>query len=166
VEVNVVLQRLAPGVQDRRHADFAAQVLPGKRLERLVGRGEQQIVDGFRVDLGQRIDPVIEREDHVKVRRRQHPGPLLRQPLRPLKRPALRAVTIAARIVDHLHPATDVADPQMAAQGRRATLEDRIHSGKLLRCAVGHLQIVGEVRGQDIGQLERRFDRGDVDQGT
>jgi len=54
----------------------------------------------------------------------------------------------------------------MAAQGRRATLEDRIHSGKLLRCAVGHLQIVGEVRGQDIGQLERRFDRGDVDQGT
>ncbi len=172
--MDVVLQRLAPepvlslskDMQHRRHADLAAQVLAGKRLERLVGRAEQQIVDGLRVDLGQRIDPVIEREDHLKVRHGQQLHALLRQPLRPLERPAFGAVTIAARVVHQLHPAADVALPQMPAQGRRATLQDRIDGRKLLGGAVRHLEIVGEVRGQHIGQFQGRFDRCDVDQRT
>jgi hypothetical protein len=48
----------------------------------------------------------------------------------------------------------------MAAQGRRAALQDGIHRRPLLRGAVGDLKIVGEVFGEDIRQLQHRFDCG------
>ena len=166
MQMDVMLQRLAPGMQHGRHADCAAEVLLGKGLERLIGGGEQQVIDGFRVDLGQRIDPVIEREDHVKVRHGQQPGALLRQPLRPLEGAAFGAVPIAAGVETHLPAAADVALAQIAAQGRGATLQDRIDRRKLLGRAMRHLKIIGEVGGEDIRQLQGRFDRRDVEQRT
>jgi hypothetical protein len=130
--MDVVLQRLAPRMQDGGHANLAAQVLLRKGLQRLVGRAEQKIVDRLRVDRGQRIDPVIEREDHVKVRHRQQARGLLRQPLRLLPGPAFRAVAVVTRVEDQLHAAAGVAHPQMATQRRGATLQDGIHRGELL----------------------------------
>ena len=109
---------------------------------------------------------MIEREDHVKVRHGQQPGALLRQPLRPLEGAAFGAVPIATGVETHLPAAADVALAQIAAQGRGATLQDRIDRRKLLGRAMRDLKIIGEVGGEDIRQLQGRFDRRDVEQRT
>ena len=67
--MQMLRERLAPGVQNRRDADCAAQVarVPAEREERLGSRAKQEGVDHARIALRQRIEVMGQREDDVKV---------------------------------------------------------------------------------------------------
>ena len=132
VEMEMLLQGLAPCVQHPRRPHLAAQIPAPIFLQQATGRVEQQIVNDLLIGPHQGVDGVIAGEHHVKVRDRQTDDLPRRQPLRPLEGPTRGAMAVASRVVADTHIAARVAHVHVPAQGRRATGQDGFHRFALL----------------------------------
>src|SRR5689334_11508798 len=97
-------QLLAPGVEYGQNADASTQVLGiGSDLQQGLRRTlEQQVVQQPRMAQRQRVELFRKGEDHVEVGHWQQLGAALFQPALFLQALALRAVTVAAGVVDDL----------------------------------------------------------------
>src|SRR4051812_25391239 len=94
----VVLQGLAPGMENHGHAELGAE-MPGVGRdggERLGGRAEQDRIDRSLVLKGNLADRRRQREDDMEVRPRQQLGLPLCEPLGPRHPLAFGTVTVAA----------------------------------------------------------------------
>jgi hypothetical protein len=148
-----------PGVQDGGNADPSAEVLGiGRDGDQRLGRGfEQDVVDDRLVLVGDVADRRRQREDHVIVRHRQQLGLALSEPLLRCCPLALRAVSIAARVVGDLRVRAVLAARNMPAESRRAAALDRRHD---LQLAEAHTAGIGSapcqsVAVEDIRDLQR-----------
>ena len=116
--MQMLRERLAPRVQHRRDADRTVQVPRiAPEGEQCVGGGaKEQRVEDTRIALGEGVEVVWQREDHVEVRDRQEvhlprgEPPLLRQGL------TFRAVPVATRVVRDPYGAAPVTCLPMSAQ--------------------------------------------------
>ena len=101
MHMSVVLQGLAPGVQDCDDTDVGAEVLAiGGNGDQCLGRSlKQQTVNLGLILVGHRANHGRQREDEMKVRHRQNLSFTGRQPCRRSPRLAFRAVPVAARII-------------------------------------------------------------------
>jgi len=140
VEVDVLGERLAPGVEDGRDADGPTEVAGvAPEGQKGVGHGaKQEVVDDARIPLGERIERVREREDDVKVRDREQLGPARREPAVAGNRLTRRAVAIATRVVRDPRRAAAITRVAVAAQHGRAARGDRPE---------GHLLDLGQAMG-------------------
>ena len=126
VDMRMVGQRRAPGVQYGGQADARAQMLwvGGDRGQRLRGGPEQEVVDGRLVLERDGADRGRQGEDDVIVGNRQELGLAVFEPSPRGSRLALRAVAIPAGVVcDAL-----VRAVLSARRGRRARRCDRSRS--------------------------------------
>jgi hypothetical protein len=96
--MRMVLEVLAPGVQDGSDADVSTQVLAigGNGREGLGRSFKQQSIDLGLVLKGNRTDRARKREHHVKIRYRQKLGFARREPCRRTRPLAFGAVPVAA----------------------------------------------------------------------
>ena len=101
VDVGMVGERRAPGVQHGGEADARAQMLRvgGEGGQRLGGGPEQEVVDGGLVLERDGADRGRQGEDEVIIRNRQEFGLAVFEPLPRRGGLALRAVAVAAGIV-------------------------------------------------------------------
>ena len=166
VQVDVVDQRLSPGVEDGRNAEFGAEVLgiAGELLEGLHDGLKQQGVEAARIGVDQRIECVRQGEDDMKVRDRQQHGMLGVPPLGLVKGLALRAVAVAARVVDRTRRAAGVAPVKVSAQGGGATAHDGAQHRPLggrgpVRALVGRSIGAHDIREVGAGLTDRRRPR-------
>src|SRR2546429_6517400 len=131
--MRVVLQGLAPGVENHGHAELGAE-MPGISRDggKCLGRGaEQDRVNGGFVlerDLAERCRQC---EDDMKVRHRQQLGLPIREPFCPGQSLALGTVTVAARVVSDARCATIIALLDMAPEHRRPACRDGAHNASL-----------------------------------
>src|SRR5215831_4689363 len=98
MDVWMVIERRAPGVENRKDADASTQVLGiGRDGDHGLGRGlEQDVVDHGLVVVGDVGDLGRQREDDVEVRNRQQLFLALGKPLARRRSLALRAMPVAA----------------------------------------------------------------------
>ena len=131
----MVLEVLAPGVQDGQEPDLGPEVLRvgGDLLQGLGGGTEQEAVDHPGVLQGDRAEHCRERKDHMEVLDREQfrcPG------LHPLRRGgglALGAVAVAARVISDLPMPAAVALLDVPAQRGGPAGRDVLQSAALLR---------------------------------
>ena len=118
VDVRVVLEVLAPGVEDGQEADLGPEVLGvgGDLLQGLGGGAEQQAVDHARVLQGDRAERRREGEDDVEILDGQQLGFAGLHPVRGGGGLALGAVAVAAGVVGDLLVAAAVALLDVPAQ--------------------------------------------------
>lgn len=100
MQVRVVQQVLAPGVQHREEADLGTQVLGigGDGAQRLGGGAEEQAVDERLVLISDGGNGVRQREDDVEVLRVEKLGATILQPLRAGQRLAAGTMPVAAAV--------------------------------------------------------------------
>ena len=127
VDVRMVGERRAPGVQHGGEADARAQMLRvgGDRGQRLGGGPEQEVVDGGLVLERDGADRRRQGEDDVVVGNRQELGLAVFEPLPRRRALALRAMAVAAGIVGDRVRARS---PRSARRVRRARRCDRSRS--------------------------------------
>ena len=121
MDVRMMVQVLAPGVEHGEEADLGAEMLGigGDGAQRLGCRPEQDGVDRLLVLEGDLGDRGRQREHDVEVRHRQQLGLPRRQPVGAGQALALRAMPVAARVVgERIEPAVGAA-LDMAAERRR-----------------------------------------------
>ena len=159
VDVRMVGQRRAPGVQHGGQADARAQMLRvgGDGGQRLRGAPEQEVVDGGLVLERDRGDRSRQGEDDVVIGSRQELRLAVFEPLPRRGRLALRAVAIAAGIVGDPLVRAVLAALDVSAERGRATGLDRRHDPQL---GGAHVTGVGlaprrAVGAKDVGDLER-----------
>ena len=133
MDVRMVLQGLAPGVENHGGAEL------GAKMSRIGGDGgecfgcgtEQDCIDGSLVlerDLtGQRRQG----EDDMKVRHTKQLGLPLREPLGPRQSLALRAMAVATRVVSDAGRTTIIALLDMPPERRRPARCDGAHDAAL-----------------------------------
>ena len=160
VDVRMVGQRRAPGVQYGGQADARAQMLRvgGDRGQRLRGGPEQEVVDGRLVLERDGADRGRQGEDDVIVGNRQELRLAVFEPSPRGGRLALRAVTIAAGVVGDALVRAVLAALDVAAERGCATGLDRRHD---LQLGEAHVTGVGlsprrPVGAKDVGDLEAR----------
>src|SRR5262249_49602633 len=116
MDVRMMLQGLAPGVEDHGHAEHGAK-MPGIGRdggERLGGDRAGDRVDGSVLREGDLADGRREREDDMKVWHWQQLGLPIREPLHPGQPLAFGTVTVAAGVVSDARCATIIALFDMA----------------------------------------------------
>ena len=149
MDMGMVRQRRAPGVQHRGDADVGAEVLGiGRDLECGLGRGfEQQVVDHRLVLIGDVGDWCRQCVHHMEIPYRQQIGLAFGEPLAGSGTLTLGTVPIPAAVVgdDGVSAGLVLAAPDMAAEGCRAAALDCRH----------HLQLV-ETDVAGIGSAPRR----------
>ena len=133
MHMRMMLEVLAPGVQDGGDADVGAEVLGIGRNggERLGCGREQQSIDLGLVLVGDGAERGRQREHHMEVRHRQQFSLARRQPGlsgRPL---ALRAVPVATGVIGDARVGAVLAALDMAAQRGGAADLDRGHDAPL-----------------------------------
>jgi len=133
VQVRVMHQALAPGMQHGDEADVGAQVLGiGSDRAQGIGAGaEQDVVDDSLVLVGDRRNLLGHGEDDVEVFDRQELGLPVLQPLGPRQRLALRAVPVPAAVERDALMAAGVALLDVTTQRCRATVLDVGHDTAL-----------------------------------
>ena len=133
MDVRVVVEVLAPGVQDGGDADVGAEMLGigGDRRQRLGRRREQQAVDLGLVLVGDGADRGRQREHDVEVGNRQQLRLACRKPR--LRRPplALGTVAVAAGVIGDARVRAVIAALDMTAERRGAADLDRRHDAPL-----------------------------------
>jgi len=115
----MVLQGLAPGVQDGEEADLGTEVssITGQRLERFGYGSKEDAVDLALVLQCEWTDRFRNREDHVEVRYgKQFTLPIV-EPLGPSLALALRAVTIATGVIGNPLVPAAIASKSVTAKG-------------------------------------------------
>ena len=160
MDVRMMLQGLAPGVEHRGHADLGAEMLGigGDGGERL-GRGaEQDRIDGGLVLEGDRADRRRQGEDDVEVRHRQQLGLPGREPLQPRQPLTLRAMAVAAGVVGDARRATIIALLDMTAERRRPACRDGAHDASLDAAEMTGMRLSKRfaVAAEDIRHLQSR----------
>ena len=115
-------QVLLPGVQHQRKAGCAAQParVGGERVKRIRHGAEQQLVERARIAPRQPVDRVRQGKHQMEVRHRQQLPPPRREPGLFGARPALRAVPVAAGMVQVAQRAAVIAALDMSAERRGA----------------------------------------------
>ncbi len=114
VDVRMELQALVPGVQHRGGADAGAEAfgIGGDGQRGLGAALHQQVEHHPAVADGEPREAARQREDQMEIRRRQQLGALPGQPAVRGRALAVRAVAVAARVVDHM---TGVTVPAVVA---------------------------------------------------
>ena len=160
VDMRMMGQRRAPGVQDGGEADARAQMLGvgGDRRQRLGGGPEQEVVDGGLVlerDLGDRRR---QGEDDVVIGDRQQLGLALGKPLARRRALTLRAVPIAAGVVGDALMRAVLAALDVPAERGGATGFDRRHDLQLREAHMAGVGLApcGPVGAKDVGDLQKR----------
>ena len=146
VDMGMMGERRAPGVEDGGEADARAQMLGvgGDRGQRLGGGPEQELVDGGFVVERDRADRRRQGEDDVVVGNRQKLRLAFFEPLPSRRRLTLRAMPVAAGIVGDARMGAVLAALDMAAERRGPATLDRRH----------HLQL-GEAHVTGVGLAPR-----------
>ena len=132
VQVIMVQQRLAPGVQHGGDAQLGLEAVPAKLQQGLAGGAEQQGVEGALVLLDQRVERVRQREHQVEIRHRQERRLLFGQPVSGRLPLAQRAVPVAAGMRHKMRAATLQAPVAMAAQCRGAASQQRVENAPMM----------------------------------
>jgi len=107
VQMGMMCEGLSPGVKDGDHSDLCAEMawIGGNCAERIPGGAKKQIIDDPLILQRERGEFIGEREDEVKIRRRQQVGLLFRDPGGLCRSLAFRTVAVAAGVVsDHFFP--------------------------------------------------------------
>lgn len=133
MQVHVLRQVLAPGVEHGRHPDLASQVLgiAPEGLERRGGVLEQQVVEESRASPDGGMERVRQRKDDVEILEREEflsagvDPSLLGQGL------ALGAVAIAAGVVDRTLGVAPVAPLEVSAERSRPARLDGVEDAAL-----------------------------------
>ena len=157
VDVRMMGERRAPGVQHGGEADARAQV-GGDGGQGLGGGPEQEVVDGGLVLERDGADRSRQGEDDVIIRNRQELGLAVFEPLPRRGGLALRAVAVAAGIVGDALVRAVLAALDVAAERGGATGLDRRHD---LQLGEAHVTGVGlpprrPMGAKDVGDLEER----------
>ena len=160
VDMGMMGQRRAPGVEDGGEADARAQMLRvgGDRDEGLGGDPEQEVVDGGLVLERDGADRSRQGEDDVIVWNRQKLRLAFFEPLPRRRALALRAVAIAAGIVGDAFVRAVLAALDMSAERGGSTGLDRRHH---LQLGVAHVTGVGlaprrPMGPKNVGDLQAR----------
>ena len=155
MQMRVMQQILAPGMQDGDEADLGAQVLRvgGDGAQGLGGGMEQDVVDDRLVLVRDRSDLLRHREDDVKVFDRQQFGLPVFQPLSARQRLALWTMAVAAAVEGDALMAAGVALLDVATECGRAAALDGAHDAALAAAqalavllAVGGAELAEDVR--------------------
>ena len=158
VDMRMMGERRAPGVEDGGEADARAQMLGvgGDRGQRLGGGPEQEVVDGGLVVERDGADRRRQGEDDVIVRNRQKLRLAVFEPLPRRRGLTLRAMPVAAGIVGDAFVRAVLAALDMAAErGGPAGLDRRHH----LQLGEAHVTGVGlaprrPMGAKDVGDLQ------------
>ena len=160
MDVRMVLQVLAPGVEHGDEADLGAEMarIGGDRAQRLGRRLEQDGVDRRLVLEGDFGGRRRQREDDVEIRHRQQFGLPLGQPRGARRALAFRAMAVAARIVGDANEAALGAALDMAAERRGPARLDRTHDAALGAAEVAGMRLaIGlAVAAEDVRHLQAR----------
>jgi hypothetical protein len=158
VQVRMKFELAGPGVQHGRDAGLCpeALVVAGEFEKRLAHRVEEQVVEGARVRPGQRTQFGGHREDHVEMLGREDALLPRLDPHGLLRRMALRAVAITARVVGRLREAARPADVEVPAEHRRPAGLDVAHHLALLAGRRVSLPPGLAVGAEDVRNLELR----------
>ena len=160
VDMGMMGQRRAPGVEHGGEADARAQMLRvgGDGGQRLGCGLEQQIVDDGLVLERDRADRRRQGEDDVIIGNRQKLRLALGEPLPRRRALTLRAVTVAAGIVGDAFVRAVLAALDVSAERRGPTGLDRRHHlqlGKTQMAGVG-LAPRRAMGAKDVGDLQAR----------
>ena len=122
VDVHVLGEGLAPGVEDGGDAEVTAEMarVAAEAQEGGGGGVEQETVEELGVALGERVEGVGQGEDDVEVRNGQDLTPTGGEPALGGHALALGAVAVATRVVGEAFGAAGGADGAVAPEGRRA----------------------------------------------
>ena len=121
VQVVMVYEGLAPGVQHGGDPQLRSEVVPAKGQERLGGAGKQEVVERLLVLLNERVELVRQSKHQVEVRDRQQESGLSLKPAAAVDTLAAWAVAVAAAVQDNLSAATVGAHVLVRTQQRSAT---------------------------------------------
>ena len=133
MDVRMVLQGLAPGVENHGHSGLGAE-MPGigsNGGQRLGRRTEQDRIDGGLVLEGDLADRCRQGENDVEVGYRQQFGLPLREPLGARQPLAFGTVTVATRVVSDARCAAVIALIDMPPERRRPARRDGAHDASL-----------------------------------
>ncbi len=157
VDVRMVGQRRAPGVQYGGQADARAQMLRvgGDGGQRLGGGPEQEVVDGGLVLERDGADRGRQGEDDVVVGNRQQLGLAVFEPSPRGGRLALRAVAVAAGIVGDAFVRAVLAALDVSAERGGPAGLDRRHDLQLVEAHVTGIGLSPRrpVGAKDVGDL-------------
>ena len=133
VDMRMVLQGLAPGMEDGSHAELGAEMLGVGRNggERLRRAAEQDGIDDGLVLEGDLSVGRRHGDDDVEIRHRKEFGLSLGEPLRTCRALALRTMPIATGIVGDAGRTAIVALLDMTAEHRGAARRDGAHHASL-----------------------------------
>jgi len=145
-----------PGVQHHRHAELGTETrgIPCEREERLGGCGEEQVEDRLAVSHRHRAKLGREGEDDVEVAYREQTLQALVDPSGLREGLALRAVTVAARVVGRLVVATRGAHVEVPAEDGSSASLDGPQGRVLLRAQHTVTSQRSTVSADDVGELE------------
>jgi hypothetical protein len=121
---------LPAGVQDRCCAESTSSLarevarIASEGGQRFVGRAEEKIVDNARPVQSQRAQLVGQGEDHVEVVDREKIGASCPQPVDLRERLALRAVPVAAGVIDGALVPAVITGFQVTPEGRSTALTE------------------------------------------
>ena len=133
VHVRMADQGLPPRVEDAEDADLCAEMsrIGGDLAERGGARLKEPRVQARTIPIGQRQQPMREREDDVHIRHVEELPFARVQPALARLRLTLRAVPIATRVIgDGLMPA-GVTPVEMSAERGGPTARDRAEHGSV-----------------------------------
>src|SRR3990172_6408719 len=159
VDVWVVEQVLAPGVEHAEETDLSAQMfrISGDLQESRSAGSKQQGIQKPLVVEGQRSQRVRKREDHMYIGNSQEFSLAGGQPLVASVRPTLRTMAVAAGVVGDGHGMTAARTtvPVTAERCRAAAFDGREHSS-VQPCQPRPLFLdeVFACRANDVGHLE------------
>ena len=130
MQVGVMVQLLAPGVEDGEATDLGAEMLggPGDILERLGDRAKEQPIEEARVLERQRPEVMRQGKDHMAVGGLEDLPLSGGEPCRLGRAVTFGTAAVAAGVIRLRFVPTVVALGDMAAQGGRATQRDGAQS--------------------------------------
>ncbi len=128
----MLLHGLTPSVHDHRKTDLTSEILLPKLLQQLCGDFDAQVKQYFSIEVHQQIEDMINGEDDMKIMDGQNPFLLVFQPLRFLERPTLGTVSILSGFIVKLPFFTFGTSLQNSTHCRRAAIDNRAHSFRLI----------------------------------
>ncbi|MCZ7591556.1 MAG: hypothetical protein M5U15_05130 [Kiritimatiellae bacterium] len=149
VEVDVLDERLAPGVQDGEESELAFELplgIAGKLLEGGVDFAKEEVEQRLAVVAQQRVELVWQGEDDVEVRGGDQLAHAPGQPLLARRALAGRTVPVAAGVVEHGPAAARGAAPDVPAERRGAAGEQMPDGFELEGGDVMAAQVLGPSR--------------------
>ena len=129
----MIQQRLAPGVQYRRHAHLRLQPLLAELPQRLARRRKKHIEERPPVLTDQSVEDMRHREHQMEVRDGQERRRLLGQPVHRARPLALRAMPVATTVRHEVFAPALLTAEQLAAQRARPAQGQRAHGFALVR---------------------------------